>query len=196
MDYLEKVKAQKRIKQYHEALRDRISTVDSVGNRKLNSYYFLSGEVAAYKILSSWMKRMYRGEDVIDENAEMLLSCIGNIVSESYLDYDEYEENSYYCWKELMLSFGGEALRDFNVTLFVLASIAELESGMEVEDTLIAGTSESDSLNPNLAAYAYIVAHDYLISKSDEELQRFADSGFGINGCESDLYKLHFNIFQ
>lgn len=196
MDYLVKMKAQKQIKQYQEILRDRISTVDSEGNRKLNSRYFLSGEVAAYKILSSWIKRMYQGEDVVDENIETLLACITNIVYESYLNFEEYEENSFYCWKELMLSFGNESLRDFNRILFALSTLAELESGAEIDDVLINGINETDLLDAGLTAYAYTVAHDYLISKSDEELQRFAESGFGINGHENDLYKLHFNLFQ
>lgn len=196
MKYLEKMKIQEKMREYHSALREKISVVDSSGKRKLNSFYFLSGELAAYILLNSWIKRMRKGQEIINEVTKEDFLIITNIVNESYLDYEEYEENSFYLWHQIMCTLGSEAMREFNTLIYALATLAELESGLEESVTLIANVNDSDLMDPDLTAYAYSVAHDYLISKERDFLQRFAEAQFGINEYEGELHKLHFNLFQ
>ena len=59
------IRYQKRIVELKDIIRGIIS-FDENGCRKIKPEHFLSGEVAAYKFLNSWVKRMTKGETVID----------------------------------------------------------------------------------------------------------------------------------
>ena len=197
MDYLEWMKLQENIISYAEQLRGKISFVDPEGRRKLDPYYFLSGEVAAYKLLSSWINSMRRGNDVVNERVGDLVDLIRKLVEEDYEDYQIYEaEISMPLWYELMKSFKGDALSNFNSEILVLASIAEVRSGILPENTLICTMTDDELTDANLVSYAYSLVHDYLIGLSREDLELFAQKGFGLNADKGELYKLHFNLFQ
>lgn len=197
MNYLELKKAQERIATLEKQLKEKISFIDENGNRKLNPYYFLSAEVAAYKLISSWVKKMQRWEDFIDDDVLQLLELIEGLIDESYEDYDSYEADySMTLWYELSKTYKGEAVANFNAEIFVIASLAEVAQGTLPENTLICTVSDEELTDANWASYAYSVAHDYLISLSKEQLEEFARSGFGINASKGELYKLHFNLFE
>lgn len=197
MDYLELLEAQERIVSFHERLRDRISYVDESGYRKLDRYYFLSAEVAAYKLLDNWLKAMDRGSEEIDDKIRNLLDLIETLLEESYEDFETYEaEISMPLWSCLTEGFEGEALLNFNLEVFLVASLAEVAKGTPVEECLFTTMSDDDLKDPTLISYAYSLAHDYLISFSDESLEEFAEGGLGVNSAKGELYKLHFNLFQ
>lgn len=198
MDYLELTTIQQRIIDLEELFKGRISYLDENGHRKLNSYYFLSAETAAYKLLSSWVKRMRTGEDFIDESIIALVDRIQWLADAEYgEDYDEYEaEYNMELWSALLDGEEGLAYRNFNMEVFVIASLAEVFQGHETEETcLICTIGEDDKSNPVILSYAYAVAHDWVMQMPDDERERFAQKGYGIN-TDSDLYKLHFNLFQ
>ena len=196
MDYLEIMETQERIISYKNRLRDRISTVDDAGNRKLNPYYFLSAEVAAYKLLCSWEKQIKESVDFFDDANRELLDTIEILIDESYQDYETYEaEISMPLWFELSKDFEGDALRAFNAEIILVASLIESKQGTDPSETLICSMSDEELTDPNIASYAYSIVHDYLISLSKETLEKFAAGGFGMNSDKGELFKLHFNLF-
>lgn len=197
MDYLRLLETQEKIVSYHERLKAKISYLDKNGYRKLNSYYFLSAEVAAYKLLDNWLTAMDRGQD--QENGEIcdFLELIERVIDEDYDSYETYEADlSMPLWSYLTKGLEGEALLNFNMELFIVASLAEVANGTSVDNCLLVSMDTSDLKDPNLISYAYSLAHDYLISFSNERLEEFAKNGFGISTMKGDLYKLHFNLFQ
>lgn len=197
MDYLELLETQERIVAYHQELKDRISYIDSNGNRKLDRYYFLSAEVAAYKLLDLWMKAMNRGQDNIDDEARDLLALIERVLMEDYEDFETYETDlSMPLWSYLSEGFESDALHNFNLEVFLVASLAEMAKGTRAEDCLFVTTNDADLKDPNFISYAYSLAHDYLITFSNERLEEFAAKGFGICPANGELYKFHFNLFQ
>lgn len=196
MDYLEMMEIQERIIGYKKSLKERISYVDAKGNRKLNPYYFLSAEVAAYKLLSTWEEQIKTDPEAVNDGIIELLDLIEMLVKESYKDYQIYEADiSMPLWFELSKGFGGEALAAFNAEVIVMASLIESVRGAEPNQTLICSMNDEELTDPNLASYAYSIVHDYLISLSREELKAFADTGFGLNASKGELHKLHFNLF-
>lgn len=197
MNYLEQIRIQEKIARYKDQIRDKISYVDECGNRKLNSYYFLSAEVAAYKLLNNWNKRMLRGEDVISDEVKYLLTLIESLLSEEYEDYSEYEaEISMPLWYRLISGAEGESYFEFNKEVFIVASMAEMSHGTELESTLAATVNYDDLGDPNIVSYAYSLAHDYLISMKTDAFEVFAKQGLGKDLGKGELYKFHFNLFQ
>ena len=196
MDYLEMMEIQERIIGYKKSLKERISYVDAKGNRKLDPYYFLSAEVAAYKLLSTWEEQIKNDPEAVNDGIIELLSLIEMLVNESYEDYQSYEADiSMPLWFELSKEFGGEALAAFNAEVIVMASLIESVQGAEPNQTLICSMNDEDLTDPNLASYAYSIVHDYLINLSREKLEEFANKGFGMGSNRGELYKLHFNLF-
>ena len=197
MNYLEQVRIQEKIASFKDQLREKISYLDECGNRKLNSYYFLSAEVAAYKLLSSWNKRMLSGEDVIDDEVKYLLDLIEALINEEYEDYSEYEsEISMPLWYRLISGAEGDSYIEFNREVFIVASMAEMSKGTDLNDTLAATINYYDLEDPNIVSYAYSLAHDFLISMDNEAFETFAKQGFGKDLGKGELYKFHFNLFQ
>lgn len=197
MNYLEQVRIQEKIASFKDQLREKISYLDECGNRKLNSYYFLSAEVAAYKLLSSWNKRMLSGEDVIDDEVKYLLDLIEALINEEYEDYSEYEsEISMPLWYRLISGAEGDSYIQFNREVFVVASMAEMSKGTDLKDTLAATINYYDLEDPNIVSYAYSLSHDFLISMDNEAFETFAKQGFGKDLRKGELYKFHFNLFQ
>ena len=134
--------------------------------------------------------------EAIDDDVTDLLDLIEMLVNESYEDYQIYEaEINMPLWHELCLGFGGEALAAFNAEIIVLASLIESKQGTDLNDTLICSINDEELTDPDFASYAYSIVHDYLISLSSEQLEQFAETGFGLNSSKGELYKLHFNLF-
>ena len=197
MNYLEQVRIQEKIAVFKDQLRDKISYLDDCGSRKLSSYYFLSAEVAAYKLLNSWNKRMLRGEDVIDNEVKYLLALIEALINEEYDDYSEYEsEISMPLWFRLISGAEGDSYIQFNKEVFIVASMAEMSNGIDLENTLAATINYYDLEDPNIVSYAYSLAHDYLISMKTNAFEVFANHGLGKELGKGELYKFHFNLFQ
>lgn len=197
MDYLQAMEIQEQIIYLEKSLKEKISYIDDKGNRKLDPYYFLSAEVAAYKLLSTWHKRMQTDLEAISEEVAELLDLIKMLVDESYEDYQTYEADiSMDLWYQLAKNFSGDALVSFNAEIIVLASYVESLSEIDPSETLICKMSDEELTDPNLASYAYSIVHNYLISLSRENLESFAEMGFGLNASKGELHKLHFNLFQ
>ena len=196
MDYLEMMDIQERIIDYEKRLKDRISYIDDQGNRKLDPYYFLSAEVAAYKLLRLWKKKLDDDLDVLDDHVSDLLDLIKQLVDESYESYEIYEaEISMPLWYELAKENADNAISSFNAEIIVMASYIETIKGVDPSETLIVSMNEEELVDPNSVSYAYSIVHDYLISLSKEKLEEFAEAGFGLNANRGELYKLHFNLF-
>lgn len=196
MDYLEMMEIQERIIGYKKSLKERISYVDAKGNRKLDPYYFLSAEVAAYKLLSTWEEQIKDDPEAVNDGIIELLDLIETLVNENYEDYQSYEADiSMPLWFELSKGFDGEALAAFNAEVIVMASLIENMQGSEPNQTLICSMNDDDLTDPNIASYAYSIVHDYLIGQSKEKLEQFAETGFGMNSSKGELFKLHFNLF-
>lgn len=197
MDYLELLEAQERIVTYHHELKEMISYIDDGGKRKLDRHYFLSAEVAAYKLLDLWLRKINKGEEVIDEETHELLDLIDRLIRKDYEDFDTYEADlSMPLWGYLSKGFKSEALQNFNLEVYLVASLAEIANGTKIEDSLFVAMNDADLKDPEFMAYAYSLAHDYLISFPNERLEEFAKEGFGICPSNSELYKFHFNLFQ
>ena len=199
MDYLKLIDIQQQVIELESTFKERISYLDENGNRKLDSYYFLSAETAAYKLLSSWVKRMRADEDFIDESIEKLVDRIQWLADAEYgEDFDIYEsEYNMELWEAVLTGEDGIAYQNFNMELFIVASLAEVELGYETEETcLITTIGEADKLDPVILSYAYATAHDWIMRMPAERRDKFAREGFGLNAKDSDLFKLHFNLFQ
>lgn len=198
MNYSELMKIQSSIIEDKKHLKNIISSIDANGNRKLDSRYFLSAEVAAYKILQTLEKRMIEGNE-IPEDINDTLQIIDEVTKGEYAtDYDYYEtECNMQLWEIVLKEEQGTALHNLNVEIITMASLAEVQKGYESpENSLIARISEEEVDDPKVLTYAYSIVHDWLMSLSEDESERIVNSGFGINANGSYLYKLHFNIFQ
>ena len=184
MDYLEQMRALQRVEDYKAALRDKISVSEGTA-RKLNPYYFLSAEVAGYKLLTHWDK-------VPQEDTSTLLDVIERLVNEDYADFDEYEtEISMPLWEALTRGYEGAAYADLNNEVFLVATIAELKNGTPPDSTLGALMVGNDLIDPLMVSYAYSLAHDFLISQGPQFLERFAEMGI----ATPNLHRLHFKLF-
>ena len=198
MNYSELMKIQTLIIEDKKQLKNIISYIDADGNRKLDSRYFLSAEVAAYKILQMLERDMLQGKELPDDIGETL-QIIDEVTKGEYgTDYEYYEtECNMQLWDRVLKEEQGIALHNLNVEIITMASLAEVQRGYESpENSLIVRISEEEVDDPKVLTYAYSMVHDWLMSLSEEESKKVVNSGLGLNAGDSYLYKLHFNLFQ
>ena len=108
---------QQKIMDYKTLIADKIGLINDSGKRVLNPRFFLSGEVAAYKFLCYWEKKMEQGEDFIDAKVLGLMDDIKWMLywaDQDFAEEDtliEYEGCNTSLWIDLLAGKSNEARR-------------------------------------------------------------------------------------
>lgn len=103
LSYKELSAIQEKIVEYRNELRELISLVDERGHRKLNPIFFLSGEVAAYKILNIWYKQMLSNEFEVTKQVADTLNNIDCLMEARKGDFRiKEDEEDYESWSQLV----------------------------------------------------------------------------------------------
>ena len=192
MDYKELVAIQEKIEKYRKDLRQIISNVDEDGHRKLNPIFFLSAEVAAYKILNIWHKKMMKGEDIFDDSFSFTLGDIETMFEYREGDFSDdavresYEESNQLLWYDLFDYSYDMSLKTINkeiIGLYNILLIATSREGEEKEYWCINDDAEMGII--------YTEAHDMIMSLEPQLLEAML-----MVFEQTKIYKLHFDIFQ
>ena len=193
--FREQIKAQQKIVDLKSRVEEIIGYTDSNGNRKIKPEQFLSGEVAAYKFLNSWIKRMEKGETVIDSDVIRILGDIENLVYWStegdFLQTDTvnvYEEYSTLIWMELLSNKDIAPSIEFNAQMVAIAALSLMDKGIPDEMNHYLIYEYQDLLDGSAVGEAYSVAHEWLLSKPREWLNEFME--------DTEIYRYHFNILN
>lgn len=186
--------AQQKIIDYKKQVESIISYRDERGRKLIKPEHFLSGEIAAYKFLNSWEKRMLNGEDFLDAKALELLNDIEHLLYWSEQDFSDietiqgYEEFSMSIWVELMTEKASDAQSDFNFELVKIAAVAEALRGTSEKENDFLHVAYEDLLDGLFMGYTYSVAHEWLMSLPREKYVEIIEG--------SELHKFHFHTLS
>lgn len=190
--FQEQTDAQQRIIDYKAEITRIISYSDKNGHRKIKPEHFLSGEVAAYKLLSSWEKRMIQGESIIDtkvleilDDVEILIdrSTQGDFLSDEAVF--DYEFASTGLWMALLSNKDLMPDCEFNRSLVALAAVIEKETGISDEDNQFLKYEGADLIDGRAIAVAYSTVHQWLMEQSQEQVVQWME--------ETGLHRSHFH---
>lgn len=197
MKYLELIAIEKRMYSNREYLKELISYIDENGYRKLDPYYYLSAEVAAYKLLCYWIKHFDLDNEVIDDKQLEALDFIDTLINKGYKeDYEYYEsELNVYLWHMLLQTIDSKVAYEIHIELFCIAHYIEIGQGTPKDETAFMLAEPQDLSDANQVSYVYSIVHDYLFSLSHEERIEFVENGLGLSERNQELYKLHFGLF-
>lgn len=190
---------QQKIMDYKNLIADKIGLINDSGKRVLNPRFFLSGEVAAYKFLCYWEKKMEQGEDFIDAKVLGLMEDIKWMLywaDQDFAEEDtliEYEGCNTSLWIDLLAGKSNEARRKIDRDIVAIAALSEFSKGKEDEETNDFLRLEEEDFDDHISmGYAYGTAHEWLMTLEPEMVERLFTEVLG----ESELYKLHFHLFQ
>ena len=193
--YRKVIEYQNRIVELKETIETVISYVDDDGCRKIKPEHFLSGEIAAYKFLSSWVKRMIKGETVIDAEVIRVIGDIENLLYWSkggdFSDQEaiiEYEVLNTILWIDLLSNKELAPSFEFNNIIVGLAAISLMEKGVPDEMNHYMIYDYEDLLDGSAIGEAYSVAHEWILSKPRELLLELMN--------KTEIHRFHFNILN
>lgn len=198
LDYSDIMALQEKVANYREQLRCIISTDDENGHRKLNPIFFLSGEIAAYKLLCQWYKSMLRNEDFITKDVVQSLQSI-----EALLDYrtdefsiDEveegYETHSQLLWYELFQSQYDDSIVALNKEIIQLFFILQLfREAVFGDKPFYDEIYEDEAENDAFMGEVYSLTHAMIMKLPQNCITAALEMT-----KNSKLYKLHFDMFQ
>lgn len=196
LTFKELSEAQQDIVSYKDKISAIIGYVDESGNRKIKPEHFLSGEVAAYKLLSSWEKKMLKGEHCfIDRRVLMTLREIGWLIEFS-LEGDfadsvivsSYEDSSCVLWMELLEDKDSSTNHAINVDVIVTAAAALMFRDVPDEENDFLQSDYSDAADSEFLSYAYSVAHEWLLSLPQDIFEKMMK--------DTEIYRLHFHLLD
>lgn len=188
------IKYQNKIVELKDVIKDIISFNEN-GCRKIKPEHFLSGEVAAYKFLNSWVKRMTKGEFIIDADVIRVLNDIDNLVYWSTKgDFSKegiintYEEYSTMIWMDLLSEKDIAPSIEFNAQIVAIAALSLMEKGIPDEMNHYLIYEYQDLLDGSAIGEAYSVAHEWLLSKPRYWLNQFME--------DTEIYRYHFDVLN
>lgn len=193
--YKEVRENQERIVKYKREIENIIGYIDENGSRKIKPEHFLSGEVAAYKFLVSWDKRMRQGEQVITKKVIEILDTIeciihwsskGDFVKQETID--NYEALSTDLWIDLLEDRNNAPSYEFNSLVIAIAATSLAEKGVSDSDNDYLNYDYNDMLDGLALGEAFSIAHEWLLSKPRDIYVKLVE--------DTELYKFHFNLLN
>ena len=186
---------QERIVEYKRVIESIIGFTDENGYRKIKPEHFLSGEVAAYKFLVSWEKRMRQGEQVITKKVIEILDTIECIIHwsckgdfEKQETIDNYEALSTDIWIDLLNDKDNTPSYEFNCLVIAIAATSLAEKGVSDSDNDYLNYDYNDMLDGLALGEAFSIAHEWLLSKPRDFYTKLIQ--------DTELYKFHFNLLN
>ena len=193
--YQQIIESQNKIIDYKQQIESLIGYVDVDGSRKIKPECFLSGEVAAYKFLVSWIKEMKQGEQVITKKVIRILDTIDKLIywgnRENFNEQetkDNYEALSCDIWIDLLEDKDNAPSIEFNNLILVFAAMSLSDKGIPDEQNDYLNYSNADLLDGLALGEAYSVAHDWLLSLPRESFLKLMKS--------TELYRFHFHLLN
>ena len=190
--FQEQTQAQQRIVDYKAEITNIISDSDENGHRKIKPEHFLSGEVAAYKLLGSWERRMKQGETVVNSKVLEILDDVAILIDRSTqggFATDEavfdYEYASTGIWMELLSSKDLMPDFEFHRSLVALAAIAEKTQGVADDDNQFLKFEGADLIDGHAMAAAYSTVHQWLMEQPQEQVTLWME--------KTGLHRSHFH---
>ena len=198
LSYKEINEIQEKIVKLREKVRDSVSYLDANNHRKLNFRYFLSGEVAAYKILNRWHKQMQTREYEPNKENLQTLKEIEILIEYSAKDFEDeeivdgYEEFNQLLWYNVFSNeFKNKKTIEINIEIIQIFEMVDLISSelniyrkypIEIEYSWANDTIEMGGV--------YAELHKRIM-KLPKEMYEVISKVFS----ETEIMKIHFNLF-
>lgn len=195
LSYKELSAIQKKIVGYRNELRELISLVNERGHRKLNPVFFLSGEVAAYKILNIWYKQMLSNEFEVTKQVADTLNNIDCLMEARKGDFrikedeEDYESWSQLVWYDLFDYQYNDSVVDINKEIIEFSWVMQAGNGISQEEMRYCTADAEDDVEMGIV---YTDTHNMFMNLEPEELKLAVIEMMKL----TKLYKLHFDIFQ
>lgn len=196
LSYKELTELQMKVVEFKDKLRDIISQLDERGHRKLNPIFFLSGEVAAYKLLCSWFKQMTANRFEVTKDIQIALADIESLLDVREQDFtdtsveDWYEECSQSLWYSLFDSQFNDSIVEVNFEIIELSWVVRLLSApsLDVAEVLTDYSAAYDDVEMGII---YTETHNMIMNLEPQKLE----IALGVID-KTRIYKLHFDMFQ
>lgn len=195
LSYKELSAIQEKIVGYRNGLRELISLVDERGHRKLNPIFFLSGEVAAYKILNIWYKQMLSNEFEVTKRVADTLNNIDCLMEARKGDFrikkdeEDYESWSQLVWYDLFDYQYNDSVVDINKEIIEFSWLMQAGNGISQEEMRYCPANAEDDVEMGII---YTDTHNMFMNLEPKELKLAVIEMMKL----TKLYKLHFDIFQ
>lgn len=195
LSYKELTNIQEKIVGYRNELRGLISAVDENGHRKLNPIFFLSGEIAAYKIVNIWYKQMLSNEFKATKQVIDALGNIGCLMKARKGDFrvkadeEDYEYWSQLVWYDLFDYQYNDSVVDINKEIIEFSWLMQAGNDIPQEEMRYVLADAEDDAKMGII---YTDTHNMFMNLEPPQLKQAV-----IEMMKSTkLYKLHFDTFQ
>ena len=195
LSYKELSAIQEKIVEYRNELRELISLVDERGHRKLNPIFFLSGEVAAYKILNIWYKQMLSNEFEVTKQVADTLNNIDCLMEARKGDFrikedeEDYESWSQLVWYDLFDYQYNDSVVDINKEIIKFSWLMQAGNSIPQEKMRYCPADAEDDAEMGII---YTDTHNMFMNLEPQQLKLMVIEMMKL----TKLYKLHFDIFQ
>lgn len=195
LSYKELSAIQEKIVGYRNELRELISLVDERGHRKLNPIFFLSGEVAAYKILNIWYKQMLSNEFEVTKQVADTLNNIDCLMEARKGDFrikedeEDYESWSQLVWYDLFDYQYNDSVVDINKEIIKFSWLMQAGNSIPQEKMRYCPADAEDDTEMGII---YTDTHNMFMNLEPQQLKLMVIEMMKL----TKLYKLHFDIFQ
>ena len=195
LSYKELSAIQEKIVGYRNELRELISLVDERGHRKLNPIFFLSGEVAAYKILNIWYKQMLSNEFEVTKQVADTLNNIDCLMEARKGDFhikedeEDYESWSQLVWYDLFDYQYNDSVVDINKEIIKFSWLMQAGNSIPQEKMRYCPADAEDDAEMGII---YTDTHNMFMNLEPQQLKLMVIEMMKL----TKLYKLHFDIFQ
>lgn len=195
LSYKELSAIQEKIVGCRNELRELISAVDECGHRKLNPIFFLSGEVAAYKILNIWYKQMLSNEFEVTKQVTETLGNIECLMEARKGDFrikedeEDYEGWSQLVWYDLFDYQYNDSVVDINKEIIEFSWLMQAGNDIPQEKMRYCPADAEDDVEMGII---YTDTHNMFMNLEPQQLKLMVIDMMKL----TKLYKLHFDIFQ
>ena len=195
LSYKELTAIQEKIVGYRSELRELISEVDEKGHRKLNPIFFLSGEIAAYKIVNIWYKRMLSNEFKETKQVIDTLGNIGCLMKARKGDFrvkadeEDYEYWSQLVWYDLFDYQYNDSVVDINKEIIEFSWLMQAANDIPEDEMKYCLADAEDDAEMGIV---YTDTHNMFMNLEPQQLKLMVIEMMKL----TKLYKLHFDIFQ
>ena len=171
------------------------SLVDERGHRKLNPIFFLSGEVAAYKILNIWYKQMLSNEFEVTKQVADTLNNIDCLMEARKGDFrikedeEDYESWSQLVWYDLFDYQYNDSVVDINKEIIKFSWLMQAGNSIPQEKMRYCPADAEDDTEMGII---YTDTHNMFMNLEPQQLKLMVIEMMKL----TKLYKLHFDIFQ
>lgn len=194
LSYQESMAIQEKIVSYRDSLREIISIVDDKDCRKLNPIFFLSGEVAAYKILNIWYKQMIENKFDITNNVLLVLGEMETLLEVREKDFSDeavestYEEFNQILWYDLFDYHFDTSISEINYDIIGIYHMLQIANDVPIDEL------EDDDWKINDDAEMGIIYTEThrMFMDLEPKLQDVILEVIRL----TKIYKLHFDLLQ